>query len=56
MQNAKCEMQNQARLKPFDEAKAIFCGKSLSFYTPKMIVPYRKIILAHKFPHRPAVL
>ena len=56
MQNAKCKMQNQVRMKPFAGAKANFCGKNLSFYTPKMIVPYRKIILAHNFPHRLAVL
>jgi len=56
MQNAKCKMQNQVRMKPFAEAKAYFCGKDLSFYIPKVVVPYRGIIFAQNLPHRPAVL
>ena len=56
MQNAKCKMQNQVRMKPFAGAKANFCGKNLSFSTKKVLVPYRKIFCAQNFLHRPTVL
>ena len=43
-------------MKPFAEAKAIFCGKDMSFYTQKIAVPYKKILFAQNLPYRPAVL
>jgi len=55
-ENAKCKMQNQARLKPFAEAKAIFCGKSLTFYAQKVVVPYKKIFFVQSLLYRHAVL
>ena len=51
MQNAKCKM-NEA----FCFAKAIFCGKSLTFYTQKVVVPYKKIFFVQNLLYRHAVL
>jgi len=49
-------MQNAKLMKPFADAKAIFCGKSLTFYTQKVVVPYKKIFFVQNLLYRHAVL